>query len=39
MSSLMHDLIMAGDRETLAQLQDRTVELNDDFEALTCSPA
>lgn len=38
MSSLMHDLIMAGDRETLAQLQDRAVELNDDFEALTCSP-
>lgn len=39
MSSLMHELIMAGDRETLAQLQDQAVELNDDFAALTCSPA
>ncbi|WP_449286350.1 DUF6279 family lipoprotein [Marinobacter sp. PE14] len=39
MASLMHDLIMAGDRETLAQLQNRAVELNSDFEALTCSPA
>lgn len=39
MSSLMHDLIVAGDRETLAQLQNRAVELNSDFEALTCSPA
>ena len=39
MSSLMHDLILAGDRETLAQLQNRAVDLNSDFEALTCSPA
>ena len=39
MSSLMHDLILAGDRETLAQLQNRAVELRNDFGALTCSPA
>ena len=39
MASLMHDLILAGDRATLAHLQNRAVELNNDFEALTCSPA
>jgi hypothetical protein len=39
MSSLMHDLILAGDDTTLAHLQNRAVELNSDFEALTCSPA
>ncbi|TYC59317.1 DUF3549 domain-containing protein [Marinobacter sp. BW6] len=39
MSSLMHDLIMAGDETTLTHLQNRAVELNNDFEALTCSPA
>lgn len=39
MASLMHDLIMAGDETTLAHLQSRAVELNNDFEALTCSPA
>lgn len=39
MASLMHDLILAGDNTTLAHLQNRAVELNNDFEALTCSPA
>ena len=39
MASLMHDLILAGDHTTLAHLQNRAVELNNDFEALTCSPA
>jgi hypothetical protein len=39
MSSLMHDLILAGDDTTLAHLQNQTVELNNDFGALTCSPA
>ena len=39
MSSLMHDLILAGDDTTLAHLRNRAVELNSDFEALTCSPA
>ena len=39
MSSLMHDLIVAGDRETLAQIQSRAMKLNSDFEALACSPA
>ena len=39
MASLMHDLIQAGDNTTLAHLQNRAVELNNDFEALTCSPA
>ena len=39
MASLMHDLILAGDNTTLANLQNRAVELNNDFGALTCSPA
>jgi len=39
MSSLMHKLILAGDEATLAHLENRAVELNNDFEALTCSPA
>lgn len=39
MASLMHDLIQAGDNTTLAHLQNRAVELNSDFETLTCSPA
>ncbi|MBL3824913.1 MULTISPECIES: DUF6279 family lipoprotein [Marinobacter] len=39
MASLMHDLILAGDNTTLAHLQNRAVELKNDFEALTCSPA
>ena len=39
MASLMHDLITAGDAATLAHLQNRAVELNSDFAALTCSPA
>lgn len=39
MASLMHDLILAGDNTTLAHLQNRAVELNNDFEALACSPA
>jgi hypothetical protein len=39
MAELMHDLILAGDETTLAHLQSRAVELNSDFEALTCSPA
>lgn len=39
MSSLMHDLIIAGDSATLAHLQDRAAELKSDFEVLSCSPA
>lgn len=39
MASLMHDLILAGDNTTLAHLQNRAVDLKNDFEALTCSPA
>ena len=39
MASLMHDLILAGDNTTLTHLQNRAGELNNDFEALTCSPA
>lgn len=39
MASLMHDLILAGNEETLAYLKNRAVELNNDFETLTCSPA
>ena len=39
MASLMHDMITAGDAATLAHLQNRAVELNSDFAALTCSPA
>src|SRR6056297_337230 len=39
MASLMHDLILAGDNTTLANLQNRAVEINNDFGALTCSPA
>jgi hypothetical protein len=39
MSSLMHELILAGDPVTLAHLRNRAGELNSDFEALTCSPA
>lgn len=39
MADLMHDLILAGDETTLAHLQSRAVELNNDFETLSCSPA
>lgn len=39
MSSLMHDLIRAGDDKAVAHLQDRALKLNNDFGALTCSPA
>mgnify|MGYP005854887427 CR=1 FL=1 len=39
MSSLMHDLILAGDDATLAHLKNRAVELNNDFGTLTCSRA
>lgn len=39
MSALMHELILVGDDTTLAHLQNRSAELNSDFEALSCSPA
>lgn len=38
MADLMHELIQAGDRTTLAHLQGRAEELNDDFEILSCAP-
>ena len=38
MNTLIHDVVAAGDRAQLAHLENRTAELNRDFEALTCSP-
>lgn len=37
MAELMHELIQAGDRATLAHLQGRAEELNSDFETLSCA--
>ncbi len=38
LNTLIHDVVAAGDRAQLAHLENRTAELNRDFEALTCSP-
>ncbi|WP_238942469.1 DUF6279 family lipoprotein [Marinobacter sediminum] len=38
LNTLIHDVVAAGDTVQLAHLENRTAELNRDFEALTCSP-
>ncbi len=38
LNTLIHDVVAAGDKAQLAHLENRTAELNRDFEALTCSP-
>ncbi len=38
LTDLIYDIVAASDSSQLAHLQDRTVELKRDFQALTCAP-